>query len=98
MAAWRAAALLGRDVAGEGGAVPADEGGADGGGDVVVAGGDIDDQRAEGVERRLVAPLLLLADVHLNLVHGDGARALDHDLAAPGPGALRQLAQGAQLG
>jgi hypothetical protein len=47
----QAEVFLGRDVAEHGGAVPADHGGADAAGDVVVARRDVGGQRAEGVER-----------------------------------------------
>ena len=40
--------LLGRDVAQHGGAVPADHGGPDSRGDVIITGGDIGHQRAQG--------------------------------------------------
>src|SRR5256885_10411595 len=46
-----------------------------GAGDVVVAGGDVDGQRAQGVERRLVAVLELLGHVGLDHVHGHVAGA-----------------------
>src|SRR5437899_3118915 len=48
--------FLRRDITKHGGAEPADHRRADGGGDVVVAGRDIGRERAERVERRLVAP------------------------------------------
>ena len=44
VAVGQAQVLLGGDVAEHGGAVPADHGGADAGGEVVVAGGDVGDQ------------------------------------------------------
>ena len=71
-----------RDVAEHGGAVPAGQGGADGAGDVVVAGGDVGNERAENVERRFVAELGFLAHVHFDLVHRNVAGAFDHDLGA----------------
>ena len=94
----QAQVLLGRDVAEHGAAVPADHGRADGAGDVVVAGGDVGGQRAERVERRLVAPLQLLGHVLLDQVHGDVAGAFVHHLHAVRPGALGQLALRLQLG
>jgi hypothetical protein len=51
----QAEVFLGGDVAEHRRAVPADLRGADGAGDVVVAGRDVGGQRAEGVERRFVA-------------------------------------------
>ena len=74
--------LLRRDVAEHRRAVPAGQGRADAAGDVVVAGGDVGHERAEHVERRLVADFDLLLDVHLDLVHRDVAGAFDHHLRA----------------
>ena len=76
----QAEVLFRRDVAQHGGAVPSDHGRADGAGDVVVAGGDIGDERAERVERGLVAEFDFLLDLLFDLVHGDVAGAFDHDL------------------
>jgi hypothetical protein len=90
--------LLGGHVAEERRAVPGDHRRADRRGDVVVARGDVGDERPQGVERRLVADLHLPIDVLLDQVHGDVAGALDHHLAAVVPGDLGQLAQGRQLG
>ena len=53
----QAEVFLRRDVAEHGAAIPADHGGADAAGDVVVAGGDVGGERAERVEGRFVAPL-----------------------------------------
>ncbi len=94
----QAQVLLGRHVAEHGGAVPADHGGADGAADVVVARGNIQGQRAQGIERRLVAMLDLLVHVFLDHVHGHMAGAFDHYLHVVLPGDLGELAQGAQLG
>ncbi len=98
VAVGQAQVLLGRDVAQHGRAHPADHGRADGAGNVVVAGRDVDGQRAQGVERRLVAVLELLGHVGLDHVHGHVAGAFDHGLHVVLPGDLRQLAQGVQLG
>jgi len=87
----QAEVLLGRDVAEHGAAIPADHGGADAGGDVVVTGGDIGGEGPEGVEGGLVAPFKLLGHVFLDHVHGDVAGAFVHDLDAFGPGALGEL-------
>ena len=84
--------FLRRDVAKHGAAVPADHGGADAAGDVIVAGRDVGRERAERVERRFVAPLELFLHVLLDQVHGDVAGAFVHDLHAMCPGALGQLA------
>ena len=56
----RVEVLLGRDVAEHGATIPIDHGGADTAGDVVIAGGDVGGEWAEGVERRFVAPFELL--------------------------------------
>ena len=89
---------FGRDVAEHGRAVPADHGRADGGGDVVVAGSDVRDERAEDVERRAVAELDFLVDLLLDLVHRHVAGAFDHDLHVVLPGLAGELAEGLQLG
>ena len=80
-------------VAQHGAAVPADHRRADGGGDVVVTRCDVRGQRAEGVERRLVAAFELLVHVLLDELHGHVARALDHGLHIVLPGDLREFAQ-----
>src|ERR1700687_955543 len=82
----QAEVLLGSDVAKHGSAVPADHGGSDSAGDVVVAGGDVDDQRAEGIERRFVAPFHFLVDLFLDFVERDVAGTFDHDLHIVLPG------------
>ena len=89
--------LLRRHVAQHRRAVPADHRGADGAGDVVVAGGDVGGQRAQGVERGLVADLQLQVHVLLDLVHRHMAGALDHHLAALVPRDLREFAERLQL-
>ena len=90
--------LFGRDVAEHGRAVPADHGGADGGGDVVVAGGDIGDERPERVERRFVAQLVLFCDLQFDLIERNVAGAFDHHLDVVFPGFLGQFAQRLQFG
>ena len=94
----QAEVLLGRHVAEHGRAVLGRHRGADGARDVVVAGGDVGDERAEHVERRLVAELQLLLHVHRDLVERDVAGPLDHDLHVVLPGAPGQLAERLQLG
>jgi hypothetical protein len=64
---------------------------------VIVARGDVGDERAEDIERRAVADPFLEAHVHLDLVERHVARAFDHDLDAGLSRALDQLAQGQQL-
>src|SRR5580704_12964003 len=87
-----------RDVAKHRRAMPADHRGADGAGDVVVAGSDVDDERAERVERRFVAPLHFLVDLLFNFVEGDVAGAFDHDLDVFFPGFFGELAEDFELG
>ena len=90
--------LLGRDIAEHGSAVPADVGGADAGGDVVVGGGDVGDQGPEGIEGGLETVRQLLVHVLLDHLQGHMARALDHHLHIVLPGNPGQLAQGLQFG
>ena len=90
--------LLGRDVAEHAGAVPADERRADGAGDVVVAGRDVGNERAQRIEGRSEAVLDFLVDLLLDLVERDVARAFDHDLDVALPGFGGELAEGLQLG
>jgi hypothetical protein len=71
---------------------------ADGAGDVVVARSDVGGQRAQGVERRLLAQPFLQRHVFGDLVHRDMPWAFDHHLHAMGFGHLCQLAQRGQLG
>ena len=68
--------FLGRDIAEHRRPVPADQRGPDGRGDVVVARSDVGDQRAQRVEGRLVAQLLLLEHLHLDLVQRNVPPAL----------------------
>ncbi|SKZ44535.1 Uncharacterised protein [Mycobacteroides abscessus subsp. abscessus] len=65
---------------------------------MVVCGRDICGERAEGVERRLLAQLLFEAHVLDDLVHRDMTRPLDHHLHAMGFRDAGQLAEGAQFG
>ena len=89
--------LFGRYVAEHGRAVPADHGRADGRGDVVVAGGDVGDQRPKRIERSRMAQLDFLIDLLFDLVERNVAGAFDHDLDVVLPGFGGQLAQGLQL-
>ena len=84
--------LLARHVAQHVRPEPADHRRADRGSDVVVTRGDVRHEGPERVERRLVTQLLLEPDVHLDLVHRDVARSLDHDLHVLRPGSRGQLA------
>jgi len=73
--------FLGGDVAQRGGPVRSDQGGAHGRGDVVVAGGDVRDERAKCVEGRAVAPLPLQADVFPDEVRQRDGRDGDADVS-----------------
>jgi hypothetical protein len=95
---WQAQVFLGRDVAQHGCAVPGDFGRADGRGDVVVAGGHVRDQRAQCVEGRTLAELLLAFNVLAHQVERDVPRPFHHDLDVVLPGPLGQLSQGVQFG
>ncbi len=90
--------LLGRDIAQHGRAVPSNHRRADGRRDVVVARGDISNQRAQRVERGFVAKLDFFLDLLFDFVHRDVAGAFDHHLHVVLPGNLRQLAQSFQFG
>src|SRR5215207_3851425 len=94
----QAEVLLRRDVAEHVGAIPADHRRPDRARDVVVARRDVGDERSERVEGCFVADLLLLADVHLYLMHGYVPRTFHHHLHVLLPRALRQLAQRLELG
>src|SRR5438552_8697068 len=69
--------LLGSDVAKHGGAVPSDQDGADGAGDVVVSRRDIGGQRSQGIERSFRTQLDFLFHLLLDLVQWDVAGAFD---------------------
>ncbi len=84
--------LGGRDVAQEVGARGGRHGAADGGGDMVVARGDIGYERAQHIERRVVAQPLLQAHVRLDLIERHMPGAFHHHLHSGVPGAARQLA------
>ncbi len=98
VAVGQAEMFLRRDVAEHGRAEPADHRGANAGGDVVIAGGDVRGERPEGVEGGFAADLQLLLHVDLDLVHRHVAGAFDHDLAALVPCDFRELAQGVEFG
>ena len=90
--------LLRRHVTQHRAAEPADHGGADARGDVVVARRDVGGQRPKRIERRLAAFLELLVHVDLDLVQRHMAGAFDHHLAAFLPGDLREFAERLQFG
>ena len=93
----QAEVLLRGHVAEHRAAVPADHRRADGGGDVVVARGDVGGQRAKRIEGGLVAAFELLVHVLLDELHGDVSGALDHGLHIVLPGGLREFAQGLEF-
>ena len=90
--------LLGGHVAQHGGAEPADHGGADGRGDVIVARRHVGGERSQRIEGCLVADGELTIHVLLDQVHGHVAGTLDHDLTLVLPGDGRQLPEGVELG
>ena len=90
--------LFGRDVAEHRRAVPADHGGADGAGDVIVAGSDVGDERAERVEGRFVAKLVFFFHLQLDLIERDVAGTFDHRLHVVFPGFFGELAEDFQFG
>src|SRR6056297_3140090 len=77
----QAKVFLGRHITKHGRAVPADLGGADAGGDVIVARRDVGHQRAQRVERRFVTVGQFLVHVFLDHLHGHMSRPFDHHLA-----------------
>ena len=77
--------------------MPPDHRRADRAGDVVVPRRDIDHQRAQRVERRLVAPFHFLVHLLFDLVHWDVPGTLDHHLNVVLPGLFRQLAEHLQF-
>ena len=86
------------NVAEHGCAVPADIGRAYARGDVVVAGGDVGNERAECVERRFKAVLQLFGHVFFDALQRYMAGAFDHDLYVVFPRFGSQFAQGVQFG
>ena len=89
--------LGGGYIAQEGRTVHGGNGTADGSRDVVVAGGDVGDQRSKHIEGGTHADGLLHLHVGSDLIHGHMAGAFHHDLHVLLPGALGQLAQAHQL-
>src|SRR5579864_2176518 len=90
--------LFGRDVAEHSRAVPADHSGADGRGDVVIAGRDVGDQWAERVEGRFVAQFDFLLDLLFDLIHRNVAGTFDHDLHIVLPGLFGKFTQSFKFG
>ena len=89
--------LGGGHIAEEGGPVHGRHRPADGGGDVVIAGGDVGDQRPQHIEGGAHAEGLLHLHIGGHLVQGHMARPLHHHLDVVVPGPLGQLAQAHQL-
>ena len=91
--------MLGRcHIAKHRGTVPSRESRADGRRDVIVARRDVGGQRPEHVEGRLEAGVALLLHVHLDLIHRDVSRPLDHHLHVVRPGPLGERTEDFQLG
>ena len=67
-------------------------------GDVVVAGSDVGDERAERVEGRAVAELDFFVDLLFDLVERNVAGAFDHDLNIVLPGDAGQFAESFEFG
>ena len=94
----QAEVFLGSDVAEHGAAKPANHGGANAAGDVVVTGRDVGRKGTQRVEGRFVAMLQLEVHVLFDEVHGDVAGAFDHDLDVVFPGDLRQFTERFEFG
>src|SRR5277367_3384074 len=90
--------LFRRDVAEHRSSVPADHRGADRAGNVVVTWRDVRDERAERIERRFVAQLVLFLHLHLDLIERNMSRTFDHHLHIIFPSFFREFAENAQLG
>ena len=93
----QAEVLLRRHIAQHGGAVTGDLHTADCRGDVVVAGGGVGRERAQRIERGILANRLLHFDVHAYGVERNVSRAFDHHLHVMLPCSLGELAQGHEL-
>ena len=89
--------LGGRDVAQEVRSGRGGDGPADGGGYVIVAGGDVGHQRTQYVIRGAVAHLLLITDVIGDQLQRDVSRALDHRLNAGVARAAGEIGANIQL-
>ena len=76
----QAEVLFRRDVAEHRRAIPADHRRADGAGDVIVAGSNVNDQRPERVERRFVTPFHFQVHLLFDFVHRNVAGTFDHHL------------------
>jgi hypothetical protein len=87
-----------RDVAEHGGAEPADHRGADGRGDVVIAGGDVGGERARACRRAPRRTIRAACHVLVDLVHRHVAGAFDHDLDTPCSQAIGEFAEDIELG
>ncbi len=94
----QAEVLFRRDIAEHGSSIPADHRSTDGRSDVIIPGGDVGDQRPERIERSFVTKLVFLFHLHLDLIQGNVAGALDHHLDVVLPGLFGQIPQRLQLG
>ena len=79
-------------------AVPADIGRAYARSDVVVAGGDVGNERAERVKRCFKAVLQLFGHIFFDALQRHMAGTFNHDLYVVFPRFIGQFAQGVQLG
>src|SRR5712671_2095841 len=77
---WETEVFLRSDVAEHRGPIPADLCCADGAGDVIVARGDVGDERSQCVERRLKAVSQLLIHIFPNELHRYVTGPFDHYL------------------
>ena len=89
--------LLRRDVAEHCRAAPTNVGSTNSRSNVVITRGNVGDQWAESIERRLVAPVLLQADILLHQVQRHMARPLNHHLHVVLPRPTSQLTESPQL-
>ena len=90
--------FLGGHVAQHGSTQPGYLRASDGRGDVVIAGGNVCDDGAEGVEGCLVAMVQLPLHVLADAVHGNVAGSLDEGLYVLLPGTGDEFAHSVQFG
>ena len=93
LAVWQAQVFFGSDITEHGATKPANHGGADSRGKVVIARSNISRQRAEGIERCTVTMLQLFRHIGFNQVQRDMAWPLNHHLDIIFPRNFRQLAK-----
>ena len=66
--------------------------------DMIVSRSDIGRQRAQRIERRSMAGILLFLHILMNLIHGNMARAFDNHLYELLPSYFRQFSHRVKLG